>query len=210
MEVIGRNHLVGVILAGGKSTRFGNNKALQMVDTKPLIEKVYERLKGIFEEILVVTNRPESYSFLDCEIIKDRIEGVGPLGGIYTGLKHIYPSPGFFLPCDMPMLKEEVILYMCGLYNNGVDILVPKVGPTYFEPLHAIYSPRCVTKIDDLLEQKIFKIYYLFQKTKVKYIDASEIRRLDPKLSCFTNINTKEDFEKFICECNENFRKSEP
>ncbi len=201
---------MGVILAGGKSRRFGSNKALQMVDTKPLIEKVYERLKGIFEEILVVTNRPESYSFLDCEIIKDRIEGIGPLGGIYTGLKHISPSSGFFLPCDMPMLKKEVILYMCGMYNNGVDILVPKVGPTYFEPLHAIYSPKCVTKIDDLLEQKIFKIYYLFQKTKVKYIDASEIRRLDPKLSCFTNINTKEDFEKFMCESNGNFGKSEP
>lgn len=197
-----RSQIVAVILAGGKSKRFGRNKALELVEDSPLIQRVYGFLEQIFNKILVVTNRPEAYAFLGCEVIRDRLPGLGPLVGIYSGLKHIYPLSGFFFPCDMPLLNRELIEYMCSIYDDRTDILVPQVGENLYEPLHALYGPRCIPKIEDLLEEKIYRIFYLFKKVKVRYLPLSDLERFDPKLTCFTNINTKEDLSKFLKEYN--------
>lgn len=194
----------GVILAGGRSKRFGRNKALEIVEERPLIQKVYSMLNKLFDDILVVTNKPESYSFLDCEIVKDRVEGIGPLAGIYTGLKHLYPAPCFFFPCDMPALNLNLIHYMCSLFHKRVDIVVPQSSQVHFEPLHAIYGPLCIPKIEEMLEKRIYRIFHLFERVRVLYVHPEIIKRFDPTLISFTNINTREDLERFLSNCKNN------
>lgn len=190
--------VVGIVLAGGKSSRFGSNKALQPIQNECLIQKVIEQLDGLFEGILVVTNRPESYAFLRCSLVKDRIEGLGPLGGIYTALRQIYPCKAFVFPCDMPLLNRDLIRYMLEVSRDGYDILVPQVGEGLYEPLHAIYGPKCIPAIEELIAQNRLRIFYLYSRVRVRYVKPEEIRSYDPELSCFLNINTREELNRFL------------
>jgi len=192
------NPTVGIVLAGGKSSRFGSNKALEQIQEQYLIQRVLEQLSGLFDKILVVSNRPESYAFLRCELVKDRIEDLGPLGGIYTGLRHIYPNKGFVFPCDMPLLNKDLIRYMLKLSQDGCDILVPQVGEDLYEPLHAVYGPKCIPAIEELIEQNRLRIFNLFSRVRVRYLKLEEIRLHDPKLSSFLNINTREELQRFL------------
>jgi molybdenum cofactor guanylyltransferase len=96
--------ITGVILAGGKSSRFGSNKAFASMNGTQLIERVIAIMGSIFKDLIIITNDPDEYSFLGLPMYEDLIKGLGPLGGIYTGLEKIPEKTGFFVACDMPFL----------------------------------------------------------------------------------------------------------
>ena len=102
----------GVILAGGKSSRYGKNKAFIKINGIPLIEKVITVMGSVFQELIIITNTPHKYSHLRLPVYKDLIEGLGPLGGIFTGLTAISKDAGFFVACDMPSLNRELLRHM--------------------------------------------------------------------------------------------------
>ena len=91
--------ITGVILAGGKSSRYGRNKALVDLDGIPLSHRVVRVMTTIFKELLLITNTPHEYAFLQLPMHEDKIKGLGPLGGIYTGLEVIPDEAGFFVAC---------------------------------------------------------------------------------------------------------------
>lgn len=76
----------GIILAGEKSSRFGQDKAFVEFQSRPWIEILVDKLKKMFSEILIVTNQPHKFHYLKLSVISDLIKNKGPLGGIYTGL----------------------------------------------------------------------------------------------------------------------------
>src|SRR5512139_3443691 len=78
--------MVGTVLAGGKSRRFGRNKSIERFQGERLIERQVRTLRSLFPEVMIVTNTPELYLDLDVTIVQDIIPDRGPLGGIYTGL----------------------------------------------------------------------------------------------------------------------------
>ena len=180
--------VTGVILAGGKSSRFGSNKAFADVNGRQLIERVIAVMGSVFEKLIIITNDPDEYSALGISMYKDLIKGLGPLGGIYTGLEKMPDRFGFFVACDMPFLNEDLIRYITEMNKNEYDAVVPKID-WKMEPLHSLYSKTCLPPIRGLIESGECMINKFFQTIRTRFINEDEIRQHDPLMRSFYNIN---------------------
>jgi molybdenum cofactor guanylyltransferase len=181
----------GVVLAGGRSSRYGSNKALAEVDGVPLIQRVVAVLKPIFQHVYIVTNSPGEYAFLGLPMFQDLIRGLGPLGGIYTALRSMPESRGFFAACDMPRLSGRLIRHMVDQAWDA-DAVVPRISGM-FEALHAVYGRGCLPAIEALIDSRCSQVIRFFDMVSVRYLEEEEIRRYDPALESFFNINTPAD-----------------
>jgi len=188
--------ITGVILAGGKSSRFGSNKALARFNGTPLIERVTTAMGRVFEKLIIITNSPLAYSYLKIPLYQDIIKGMGPVGGIYTGLDVIDDTWAFFCACDMPFINEGLVRYIAGL-REGFDAVVPKVD-WKIEPLHALYSKGCLNAMKELIDKKEFQTIKAFNNIRVRFIAEEEIRKFDPELKTFLNVNRQDDLERII------------
>jgi molybdopterin-guanine dinucleotide biosynthesis protein A len=184
----------GIILAGGKNLRMGKNKAFLEVNGQRIIDRTANLLRGIFDEVILVTNDPLDYLDLNLRTVTDLFPERGSLGGIYTGLFHASCAHAFVAACDMPFLQAALVRYLIDL-SPGFDIVIPRTDDG-FQPLHAVYSQRCLPFIEDLLRRDILKIIDFFPKVKKREVPAEEIRRFDPGIRSFLNINTPEDLTR--------------
>jgi molybdopterin-guanine dinucleotide biosynthesis protein A len=184
----------GVILAGGKNLRMGQNKAFLEVNGQRIIDRIARLFKGIFDEVLLVTNTPLDYLDLNLRMVTDLFPGKGSLGGVYTGLFHASYAHAFVAACDMPFLNADLVRYLIDL-SPGFDIIIPRTDDG-FQPLHAVYSQRCLPFMEDLLERDILKIIDFFPQVKKREVPTDEIRRFDPKLISFLNVNTPDDLTR--------------
>ena len=180
--------MVGVILVGGKSRRYGRNKALELFQGERLIDRRVRKIRALFPKVLVITNEPELYLHLDV------IPGQGPLGGIYTGLLFAQGENVFVTACDMPFVQPALIRHMVKLAGD-YDVVVPQKKEG-LEPLHAIYSPRCLPHTKKMLDRGELQVIGFFPAVKVCRISSDDIRQLDPKGLSFFNINTPEDMHR--------------
>jgi len=186
--------MTGIILAGGKSRRMGKDKALFKIGGKRSIEIVMEKLKNVFDDVLVVGSHSFDYRFLKAKVIKDIIPDKGPLGGIYTGLLRSRSECNFICACDMPFLNPELLRFMVSEMDEDIEALVPVVKG-FVEPLHSIYSRRCLTAIRSHLKLNDLKVRNFLSEVKCKYLSEDLIRRYDPALLSFLNLNTPEMLE---------------
>ena len=183
----------GLILAGGESSRYGKNKALVEVNGIPLIERVSRVMKSLFQEVILITNTPDEYSFLKLPMYEDLIKGLGPLGGLFTGLTRMANEAGFLVGCDMPSLNRKLIRHLINIRGDS-DVVVPRLSGL-MEPLHALYSKGCLPAIKKLIDARTYQINQLFSEVSVKYIDEGLVRRFDPEIRCFYNINKPQQLE---------------
>ena len=184
----------GVILAGGKSSRYGKNKAVVNINGISLIKRVLRVMETLFPSIVVITNTPDDYTFLNLPMFEDKIKGLGPLGGIFTGLEVISKNAGFFVACDMPFLNSDLIRYLASV-RQGFDVVVPTFSGK-FEALHALYTKNCLPAIEQLIHDGVYQTIQLFQSVSVRYVEEHEMRRFDPELKSFSNINKPEELRK--------------
>jgi len=192
-----RGHAVsGIILAGGRSSRLGQDKALLKIDGQPLVARTVDRLSCLSDDLLVVTNAPKRFERLALRVrlIQDEQPGRGALMGIYTGLGAARYGHALALACDMPFLSEPLLRYMVSLVE-GYDVVVPCLDGL-LEPLHAIYSQDCRPAMARLLEQGRHQIVAFFGDVRVRKVLAAEIDRFDPLHLSFLNINTPADWER--------------
>jgi molybdenum cofactor guanylyltransferase len=186
------------ILAGGKSRRMnGENKALLKVGEQTNLEKILSFSEAYFQEIIIIANdrsRFEKYSGLP--IYSDMISGVGPLGGIHSGLSNSITENVFFLPCDMPFLSEELIKKEIEAYfSTKCDIIIPRTGEL-IEPLHSIFSKRLIPLLEDHLKNTDnYAIRKFFDKAEVYYWDIEEN---EDNRKAFFNINTHSDLQNAL------------
>ncbi|MCH8864545.1 MAG: molybdenum cofactor guanylyltransferase [Chloroflexi bacterium] len=185
----------GIVLAGGKSLRFGNDKASEAIGSKSLLQQVITSLRFLDGEIIVVTSDEhpisESIDHPKLRILTDILPGKGPLGGIYTGLAASTTEYNLVVASDMPFLNEALLRYQIEI-SEGYDITVPRLGKLV-EPLHAIYARSCLGPMAEMIKQEHLSIYQLFRRVRVRYMEAAEIERFDPEHRSLFNINTKTD-----------------
>jgi len=191
--------ITGVILAGGKSLRYGRNKALVKIDGIPLIERVSSVMSSLFRHLILITNTPDEYSYLTLPMHEDLIKGLGPLGGIFTALTTIRNQAGFFVACDMPYLNRELIHHMVEV-RYDFDAVIPRTQEGT-EALHALYGKRCLPPIKRLIDSRQYQIFRFFPEVSVRYVDENEIRNFDPQSESFFNIN-KPDAMKNVDKIN--------
>ncbi len=186
--------MTGIVLAGGKSSRMGLNKAFIEFGGKRLIEATVERLAGLFPEVLIIANDLEPYAYMGVRVIPDLIPNSGSLGGIYTGLSAATHPMGFFVACDMPFLNPALIALVVR-EAEGSDVAVPRVEGE-LQPMHAVYAKSCLPFIKEAIDLGMLKIARFFPKVKVKIIEEPALRAVDPHLLGLMNVNTPLELEK--------------
>jgi molybdenum cofactor guanylyltransferase len=172
----------------------GRNKAFLEINGRRIIDRTKSLFCEIFDEVLLVTNSPLDYLDLNLRMVADLIPEKGSLGGIYTGLFHSSHTHAFVAACDMPFLNPGLIGRLIQLAPD-FDIVIPKTEDG-LQPLHAVYSQRCLPFMEGLLRQENLKIIDFFHKVKKREIPPEEILPFDPRLSSFRNVNTPEDLEE--------------
>ena len=186
-----------IVLAGGKGLRLGRNKALETINDRYLLQQVVSRLSFLNSNVIIVTatEQPflQSIGYPKIRIVTDTYPDKGPLGGIYTGLATSDSVYNLVVACDMPFLNQALLRYMIQLSAN-FDLVVPR-WDGMVEPLHAVYSKGCLAPVESLLKQGTLNIAKLFTLVKVRYVEAEEIDRFDPKHLSFFNINTEADLK---------------
>jgi molybdopterin-guanine dinucleotide biosynthesis protein A len=187
-----------IILAGGKSTRFGHDKVLERIGNTSLLEQVISHVDPICKDIIIVTAKGRAFAQLanhpKIKVVSDIFPEQGSLGGIYTGLVNSESFYNLVVAADMPLLNERLLRYMIKV-ANGYDFTLPRVD-NWYEPLHAIYSKNCVDPIKSILEQGKKVIVELFNYVKVRFVEAKEIDKFDPQHLSFFNVNTKQDMKR--------------
>jgi molybdopterin-guanine dinucleotide biosynthesis protein A len=219
-KVTGERSVSAIILAGGSSSRLGQNKALIEIAGQPLIERVVKRLRSLVTEILVVTNTPDQLAFLGLLMIRDIYRGIGTLGGLHAGLSAIRTEYGLVVGCDMPFLNPDLLRYMISLLkrtcSHGAgaprpyDIVMPRIAPAngfavpesaaptgaYYEPLHAIYARRCLPFIEQSILSGRRRMLSFIPQVNVCYVEQETISRFDPHHLSFFNVNSADDLAR--------------
>jgi molybdopterin-guanine dinucleotide biosynthesis protein A len=189
--------MTSIIVAGGKSLRFGRSKLLETIGDKSLIQWVVDRLAAISTEIIIAAGQGEAIpctSVVSIKTVADIHPGRGPLAGIYSGLIASSNSQAIIVGGDMPFLNISLLKYMNQTLGD-FDIALPRIGEM-IEPLCAVYSKNCLASIQNLLEQSERQIRRLFSMVKVRYVEEDEIDRFDPEHLSFFNVNSQEDLER--------------
>ena len=180
------DHICGVILAGGNSSRFGSNKALAVIDGQPMIHRIADTMAAIFARQLLSTNEPSLYTFLDWPTVGDHYRECGPLAGIHAAL-HASPLPEIFLVgCDMPFISPALIRAICAPENRG--IVVPRTARG-MEPLFGRYHKNILPALEEALAQGERRLHSFIMARQPSLISEDELRQADPQLVSFKNIN---------------------
>ena len=183
------------VQAGGESRRMGQDKALMPFLGRPLIQQVLDRLTPIADEVIVTTNRPQDYSFLDLPLYPDLIPGRGALGGLYTALSSATCEIVAVVACDMPFASPALIEAASRLMvEEEADVVIPDSGGV-LEPLHTVYRrDTCIPAIEEAIEADKWKLIAWFPQVKVRVLQPEEVKRYDPSGLAFWNLNTPEEF----------------
>jgi len=185
-----------VILAGGKSSRMGQPKALLPFDHEPLIVHIVRALKSMFAEAVVVAAPDQELPPLSALLVRDEVAYQGPVGGIYYGLKAAGGDFCFVTSCDVAFTNLSLISYLISHISN-YDVVVP-FWQERFQPLHAVYRRSVLPLLKEQLERGELRPIFLYDKVRTRKVHADEIRRFDPEGLSFFNINTPEDYEEAL------------
>ncbi|MEJ5261293.1 MAG: molybdenum cofactor guanylyltransferase [Ignavibacterium sp.] len=187
--------ITGVILAGGKSSRMGTNKSLLKFGNQTIIERIAELMKSIFKDVIIITNTPDEYKFLNLPLYEDIYKWKGPLAGIHSALTHSTTEKIFVLSCDVPLMTKEMIQYLVEYKSKKLVVFCEAAG--YHQPLVGVYSKEILREIEKFLTANELndKSFHQF----LKNVDAEIIH--PEKLpfykdEIFFNVNRPEDYNQ--------------
>jgi molybdopterin-guanine dinucleotide biosynthesis protein A len=192
-----------IILAGGSSSRFGQDKGTVKLSGKPLINHVIDAASPLVDEVIVVTNSEERetrYAQIiasDVEFVIDKCESMGPLMGALTGFEKAQGTYALLLPFDMPFVSKSVIQLLFELCLNR-SAVIPRWPNEQIEPLHAVYYAKiALAAAKTAVAEEKLNVRAMIEKMQgVRYVSTLVIQQLDPGLRGFFNINTPLDLKK--------------
>ena len=177
-----------IILAGGKSSRIGQNKALLDLSGKKIIEIIYERISQSCNEIMIISNTPEDYQFMGLKIYKDIFPGLGPLAGIHSGLFNSNTDKNFIISCDLPLISIEAVEFISKYSSNRPAVIYKKGDQLQF--LCGNYTKNCLPILEDLLKTNSLRVQNFIKKIDAEILDAERFPQ-----EIFFNLNRAEDYE---------------
>jgi molybdopterin-guanine dinucleotide biosynthesis protein A len=173
----------------------GNNKAFLRIGGKRFIDLILDVFRGIFDDIIIVTNDPEAYYDLDVRIVSDIIPSNGPLSGIHAGLYHAEHPWIFTVPCDLPFIRKELIETLIDQIRPQYSVVIPRTSAGY-EALFALYSKKNIPAIEKNLNIGRKKIQSFFKPPLVREVPEKILRAADPELTSFFNVNSPIELEQ--------------
>ena len=192
-----------IVLAGGFSKRFGQDKGLVSLAGKPLVAHVLERISEAVDEVLVVVSsesQKTAYSMVvpnGNRILVDDEKARSPLVGALTGFSNTPAQYSLLLPCDTPFVSRNVVDLLFETCA-GVDAAVPRWPNDYIEPLQAVYRTSSALEAtrQALRREELRPLNMIRLLRKVRYLSTLVIQQLDPHLTTFFNVNTLLDLAK--------------
>jgi len=193
----------GVILAGGRSRRFGENKALVQLVGKPLIVYVHEQLARIVDEIIIVISKLSDKSIYtnllgkETTILTDLSDIQIPLMGALTGFTYAKGEYTILLSCDTPFISQKVMRFLLDM-SKDMNAVIPRWPNGYIEPIQAVYKthPALQSTKGALRKGKLEFRSMINDMQNVRYVSTSVIEKMDPALISFFNINTLAELRK--------------
>ncbi|SET33203.1 molybdopterin-guanine dinucleotide biosynthesis protein A [Salinibacillus kushneri] len=187
----------GVVLAGGKSRRFGSPKAFAKKGKKAFYQYSLDALSPLVDELIIVTN-PSLFPGFDRQyinnlsIVNDHpdVQAKGPLSGLWTAMNIKAADWYIVLPVDVPFMETRILERIKKHGDSEVDAIIPIVSHRK-QPLIAIYSHQIKNKIKDCLESDNYSVDQVLSRCKVKYIHIEEEQP-------FYNINKPDDYNTYI------------
>jgi molybdopterin-guanine dinucleotide biosynthesis protein A len=182
------------ILAGGKSQRMGQDKAIVPFQGETLLHRVLDRLAGLAAEVIVIAPGAQEYLSIGIKIAPDQLPGRGPLGGLYTALFSASQPAVAVVACDMPFVNADLLVYQRDiLFSMNMDVVVPS-SEGGLEPLHAIYRREtCLPVVREALDAGEQRLISWFPHVKVRILTTEETNPFDPRGLLFLNVNTPEE-----------------
>lgn len=175
-------------MAGGKSSRMGEDKGLLELDGKCMIEHVIEAVQSLVSDIIIVSNQ-EEYEQFGYTVFEDEYKDKGPMGGIYTGLKNSNTKTNFILSCDIPLITTIFLQWLLK-HHEHYSITVPTINGRENHMI-GIYERSIIGKYRQSISQNELKLKIINDEIGCHLVQVDE-QEFPERL--FTNINTKEDY----------------
>jgi molybdopterin-guanine dinucleotide biosynthesis protein A len=187
--------ITGVILAGGKSSRMGVNKSFLKLGSQTIIERIVDLMKSIFSEVIIITNNPDEYKFLNLPLYEDIYKWKGPLAGIHSALTHSQTDIIFVLSCDVPLMSKEMIEHIIEYKTDKSIVFCEAAG--YHQPLVGIYSKKILCEIEEFISDNEISDKSFHQFLKIADAEIIHPEKLSfYKDEIFFNVNRPEDYEQ--------------
>ena len=189
-----------IILAGGKSTRLGRDKASELLLGVSLLQRVVTQIEGLAGEIVIVHAAgqalPQIETSASLRVVEDVYADSGPLGGIFSGLSAITSRRALTVACDMPLLQSDLLAGLLLLASDDYDAVVPTNDMYLPEPVCAVYTTRCLPATQSQLGAGALKVALFLDMVRVRYVPPTEWRAWDPDGLSFLNINREADLHR--------------
>lgn len=187
--------VTGVLLAGGKSRRMGEDKRYLVVGEQTLLERGLGVLRSIFQKVLVVIAQDSPPLDVDARVVRDLVPDCGGLGGLHSGLTEATTPYIFVVACDMPFLDPAVIAQFTSRRSTA-DIVMAKLAAR-LHPMHALYGKRCLPAVEQMIRARQLKIQEIVSHAslRVQYVTEADLLTTDPSGRSFHNVNTPADLE---------------
>jgi molybdopterin-guanine dinucleotide biosynthesis protein A len=184
-----------IVLAGGAGTRLGGvNKALLEIGGRRVVDRLLDVLRPLGDEIVIVSNDDSLHGIPGTRVVPDVERGAGALMGLYSGLRAVRTPLATATACDMPFVNTALLHELLTL-AVGYDAVVPVLADQP-EPLHAVYRSTCVPAIAEALAAGKKRLIAFFDAVDVRYVPEAQVRRWDPELRSFLNVNRPDDLAR--------------
>jgi len=176
----------------------GMDKAGLVLEGVTLLERVLARVSAVARRVVVVGGEPR-LEHRGIPTLPDLYPGANAMGGIATALRHAADTLGPEVPvlctaCDLPFL-EPTLLAQLWEVSAGWDVVVPRV-PEGYEPLCALYRATCLGVLEEEIGRGNLRILDVFRRVRTREVPEPELRRFDPELRSFVNLNRPTDLER--------------
>ena len=194
-EAARNREVCGVVLAGGKSSRMGRDKASLLLAGEPLLRRVVERLRQATGDVLVVGPVELEELVPGLRVVPDAQAGGGPLGGLVTALQSASTSRVFVVGCDMPFVRPALVAAIIERAQTepALDAVVLRTDRG-IEPLHAVYARSCLHIAAEQLQRGDRSLLRLVQRLRVGEMGPAEAAPYDPLGLSSYNVNSPEDW----------------
>lgn len=190
--------LLGVVMAGGRNTRYGGLKAFAEVGGTRIVDRVIKTLRSVTDDVVVIANDAAAYEELELPVRSDEVVAGAALAGLLTALhwSEERNRDGIVtIACDMPFAATGLIVHLVATADEThADVVVPESGgPRGVEPLCAWYSNRCIPAITNAIARGDFRMIGFYDDVAVVTVPSADVRRFGDPAVLFMNVNTREE-----------------
>jgi len=187
-----KSDLAAFVLAGGKSTRMGTDKAFVTLNGRTLLDRMLELARSVTGDVRIVGDRAKFSAY--APVVKDVFPGCGPLGGIHASLRASGSDLNLILAVDVPFVTLALLQYLIVQAKCSPEATVTLARASGgFQPLCAIYRREFSERAENALKAGRYKIDALFELATPRIIEEKEIEAAGFSASIFRNLNTPQD-----------------